>query len=151
MLLRFLSPESAAKARWHSAANRVTSRRVRRAPTGGAAVAGGNSLSSHEDEAYEYDENEEEDFLAASWASQKTVCSDAFDFLFDSANMNPDNVKKKLMEHQISTDTNIMKDVPNGLGGGGEQGGKAASAASSGEGQDGPVPIANTSACCAIS
>ena len=33
--------------------------------------------------------------------------------------MNPDNVKKKLIEHQVSTDTNILKDVPDGIGGGG--------------------------------
>merc|ERR1712110_659506 len=38
---------------------------------------------------------EEEDFLAASWASSKTVCSDAFDFLFDEKNMNPENVLEK--------------------------------------------------------
>ena len=38
---------------------------------------------------------EDEDFLAASWASSKTVCSDAFDFLFDEKNMNPENVLQK--------------------------------------------------------
>ena len=38
---------------------------------------------------------EDEDFLAASWASSKTVCSDAFDFLFDEKNMNPENVLEK--------------------------------------------------------
>ena len=38
---------------------------------------------------------EDDDFLAASWASSKTVCSDAFDFLFDEKNMNPENVLEK--------------------------------------------------------
>jgi hypothetical protein len=32
------------------------------------------------------------DFLASSMASQKTVCSDAFDFLFDEKNLNPEQV-----------------------------------------------------------
>ena len=41
------------------------------------------------------EEDEEDDFLAASWASSKTVCSDAFDFLFDEKNMNPENVLEK--------------------------------------------------------
>ena len=39
--------------------------------------------------------DEEEDFLEASWASSKTVCSDAFDFLFDEKNMNPETVLDK--------------------------------------------------------
>ena len=38
-------------------------------------------------------EDEEYDFLAASMTSQKTVCSDAFDFLFDSQNLNPDTIQ----------------------------------------------------------
>ena len=32
------------------------------------------------------------DFLAASMTSQRTVVSDAFDFLFDGQNLNPDNI-----------------------------------------------------------
>jgi len=35
---------------------------------------------------------EDIDFLASSMASQKTVCSDAFDFLFDEKNLNPEKV-----------------------------------------------------------
>ena len=60
--------------------------------------------------------------------------------------MNPDNVKKKLIEHQVSTDTNILKDVPDGIGGGGggSGGGVPAKAAST-------VPVATTSACCVVS
>ena len=54
--------------------------------------------------------------------------------------MNPDNVKKKLIEHQVSTDTNILKDVPDGVGGGGVPA-KA----------DSTVPVATTSACCVVS
>jgi hypothetical protein len=41
-------------------------------------------------------EDDDVDFLAASFASQKTVCSDAFDFLFDSQNLNPE----RILEHQ---------------------------------------------------
>ena len=60
--------------------------------------------------------------------------------------MNPDNVKKKLIEHQVSTDTNILKDVPDGIGGGGggSGGGVPAKAGST-------VPVATTSACCVVS
>jgi len=35
------------------------------------------------------------DFLASSMTSQKTVCSDAFDFLFDEKNLNPEQVLEK--------------------------------------------------------
>lgn len=38
--------------------------------------------------------DEEEDILAASFTSQRTVCSDAFDFLFDKNNLDP----AKIME-----------------------------------------------------
>ena len=37
-------------------------------------------------------EDEDVDFLAASMTSQRTVVSDAFDFLFDGQNLNPDNI-----------------------------------------------------------
>jgi hypothetical protein len=43
--------------------------------------------SSYEDDDY--------DFLASSMTSQKTVCSDAFDFLFDEANLNPERVLQR--------------------------------------------------------
>jgi hypothetical protein len=43
--------------------------------------------SSYEDDDY--------DFLASSMTSQKTVCSDAFDFLFDEANLNPERVLER--------------------------------------------------------
>ena len=78
--------------------------------------------------------------------SDSQVCSDAFDFLFDSNNMNPDNVKKKLIEHQVSTDTNILKDVPDGIGGGGGGSGGGVPAKA-----DSTVPVATTSACCVVS
>ena len=35
---------------------------------------------------------DEDDFLASSMASQKSVASDAFDFLFDETNLNPEKV-----------------------------------------------------------
>lgn len=40
------------------------------------------------------------DFLAASMTSQKTVCSDAFDFLFDSQNLNPQKLEDLVENHQ---------------------------------------------------
>ena len=43
---------------------------------------------------YMVDSDEDDnDYLAASMASQKSVCSDAFDFLFDSQNLNPDTIQ----------------------------------------------------------
>ena len=38
-------------------------------------------------------EEDDDDYLAASMTSQRTVCSDAFDFLFDSQNLNPDTIQ----------------------------------------------------------
>ena len=61
--------------------------------------------------------------------------------------MNPDNVKKKLIEHQVSTDTNILKDVPDGIGGGGGGGSGGGVPAKA----DSTVPVATTSACCVVS
>ena len=56
------------------------------------------------------EEEEDDDFLAASWASQKTVCSDAFDFLFDEKNMNPENVIEKHKDIiEIKPDKNFGK------------------------------------------
>ena len=60
--------------------------------------------------------------------------------------MNPDNVKKKLIEHQVSTDTNILKDVPDGIGGGGGGSGGGVPVKA-----DSTVPVATTSACCVVS
>ena len=63
------------------------------------------------------EEEEEDDFLAASWASSKTVCSDAFDFLFDEKNMNPENVLEKHPDViEIKPDKDFGKDasLPNG-------------------------------------
>ena len=55
---------------------------------------------------------EDEDFLAASWASSKTVCSDAFDFLFDEKNMNPENVLEKHQDViEIKPDKNFGKPI----------------------------------------
>ena len=42
------------------------------------------------------------DFLASSMTSQKTVCSDAFDFLFDEKNLNPEEVLHKEFNRQDS-------------------------------------------------
>lgn len=55
------------------------------------------------DEAVEMDDNDddEDDFLSASWVSQKSACSDAFDFLFDSRNLDPE---KLLESHQEALD-----------------------------------------------
>ncbi len=39
------------------------------------------------------------DHLAASFSSQKTVCSDAFDFLFDGDNLNPEKIEHMIEEH----------------------------------------------------
>ena len=45
------------------------------------------------------------DFLASSMVSQKTVCSDAFDFLFDENNLNPEEALHKEFNRQTSTVT----------------------------------------------
>ena len=45
------------------------------------------------------------DFLASSMVSQKTVCSDAFDFLFDENNLNPEESLHKEFNRQTSTVT----------------------------------------------
>ena len=41
-----------------------------------------------------YLDDDDIDHLAASISSQKTICSDAFDFIFDSSNLNPENLKE---------------------------------------------------------
>ena len=41
-------------------------------------------------------DDEDVDFLAASMTSQRTIVSDAFDFLFDSQNLNPDKIKEEI-------------------------------------------------------
>ena len=54
-------------------------------------------------------EDEDVDFLAASMTSQRTVVSDAFDFLFDGQNLNPDNImefeeeEKKLKKSETTS------------------------------------------------
>jgi len=48
---------------------------------------------------------EDEDFLASSMVSTKTVCSDAFDFLFDEKNLNPEDALHKEFNRQSSTIT----------------------------------------------
>ncbi|TRY80374.1 hypothetical protein TCAL_09882 [Tigriopus californicus] len=58
--------------------------------------------------------SEEEDFLMSSMTSTRTVCSDAFDFLFDSDNLNPDKVlnhaeierftEEKFLEYQAQNE-----------------------------------------------
>ena len=45
-------------------------------------------------------DDDEVDFLAASMTSQKTICSDAFDFLFDSQNLNPDKIQEEIEEEE---------------------------------------------------
>ena len=36
------------------------------------------------------------DFLAASISSHKSICSGAFDFLFDSTNLNPEKIQEEM-------------------------------------------------------
>ena len=52
-------------------------------------------------------EDEEVDFLAASMTSRKTVCSDAFDFLFDSQNLNPEKIQEEIEAEQIENAKNM--------------------------------------------
>ena len=54
-------------------------------------------------------EDEEVDFLAASMTSKKTVCSDAFDFLFDSQNLNPDKIQEEIKAEQAENARNMKK------------------------------------------
>ena len=42
------------------------------------------------------------DFLASSMTSTKTVCSDAFDFLFDEKNLNPEKVLEEEFQSTMS-------------------------------------------------
>ena len=51
-----------------------------------------SQVSPDRDSSYDDDEY---DFLASSMTSQKTVCSDAFDFLFDEENLNPEKVLER--------------------------------------------------------
>ena len=83
MNFRYLSAERA-RSRWISAAQRIS--------------PGIENL-----------EDEEVDYLASSMASRKTVCSDAFDFLFDSQNLNPDKIKEEIEAEQAAN----AKDVKN--------------------------------------
>ena len=54
-------------------------------------------------------EDEEVDYLAASMTSKKTVCSDAFDFLFDSQNLNPDKIQEEIKAEQAENARNMKK------------------------------------------
>ena len=54
-------------------------------------------------------EDEEVDFLAASMTSRKTVCSDAFDFLFDSQNLNPDKIQEEIRAEQAENERKMKK------------------------------------------
>ena len=49
--------------------------------------------------------DDDADFLASSMVSTKTVCSDAFDFLFDENNLNPEQALHKEFNRQPSTIT----------------------------------------------
>ena len=51
--------------------------------------------------------DDDNDFLASSMVSQKTVCSDAFDFLFDENNLNPEQALNKEFNRQHSTITEV--------------------------------------------
>ena len=51
--------------------------------------------------------DDDNDFLASSMVSQKTVCSDAFDFLFDENNLNPEQALHKEFNRQHSTITEV--------------------------------------------
>ncbi len=42
------------------------------------------------------------DYLASSMTSTKTVCSDAFDFLFDEKNLNPEKVLEEEFQSTMS-------------------------------------------------
>ena len=50
-------------------------------------------------------DDDEVDHLAASISSQKTICSDAFDFIFDSSNLNPENLKEVEKEDEDNPGT----------------------------------------------
>ena len=51
-------------------------------------------------------EDDDIDHLAASMSSQKTICSDAFDFIFDSSNLNPENLKEVEKEDEDNIKNN---------------------------------------------
>lgn len=57
-----------------------------------------------------FSEDDDADFLASSMVSTKTVCSDAFDFLFDENNLNPEQALHKEFNRQPSTITEVPMD-----------------------------------------
>ena len=57
-----------------------------------------------------FSEDDDADFLASSMVSTKTVCSDAFDFLFDENNLNPEQALHKEFNRQPSTITEVPLD-----------------------------------------
>jgi len=56
--------------------------------------------------------DDDNDFLASSMVSTKTVCSDAFDFLFDEKNLNPEDALHKEFNRQHSTITEVSHLAP---------------------------------------
>ena len=56
--------------------------------------------------------DDDNDFLASSMVSTKTVCSDAFDFLFDENNLNPEHALHKEFNRQHSTITEVSHVAP---------------------------------------
>jgi len=58
--------------------------------------------------------DDDNDFLASSMVSTKTVCSDAFDFLFDENNLNPEHSLHKEFNRQHSTITEVSHIAPLG-------------------------------------
>lgn len=88
---RYLSAERA-RGNWKSAATRVRP---------GLSASMTNGIL----------DSDEEDDLAASMASQRTVCSDAFDFLFDSQNLNPERVLDQA-EIEKYTEEKMRSDEP---------------------------------------
>ena len=58
----------------------------------------------------EHLDDDDVDFLAASISSQKTICSNAFDFLFDSTNLNPDKLQEQMdMDEKSLENQNVEK------------------------------------------
>ena len=56
--------------------------------------------------------DDDNDFLASSMISTKTVCSDAFDFLFDENNLNPEHSLHKEFNRLHSTITEVSHVAP---------------------------------------
>merc|ERR1712226_897660 len=115
---RYLSTKYDAEKRWRSAAMRISPALSAKMKKGKKKHTANGHIRNNDDNypmgphTFDIEEEEEDDdFLAASWASQKTVCSDAFDFLFDEKNMNPENVIEKHPDViEIKPDKDFGKD-----------------------------------------